>query len=404
MKEAELLKKYGSPIYVYREDILRERANDLLDFAKMLEGMLKIKVSMHYSTKANNNLRILKILKETGMKADSMSPVELQIAEKAGFKLSDLIYVCNNVSQEEMAYVADKGVQLCMDSVEQVRMLGEIRPGTNVVIRINPEEGGVGLCDKVITAGKNARFGIVERDLDDLLKIAEKYNIKITGVHQHLGSCFLDGDVSKYMMGLKAGIEMIKKYLPDIEIFDAGGGFGVPYGNEEKNLNFKMFAEEFSKNFKGFLEKSKIKEIKFEPGRYPVCEAGCILGQVNSIKQSFSKTWVGTDVGMNVLIRPAMYGAVHKIEILPKEFRNEHIIATISGNVCEEGDILGEDVEILKPEAGDIIKIHDAGAYGYSMSSDYTGRLTTAEVLINLQGKDELIRRRETIADVMGRF
>jgi diaminopimelate decarboxylase len=148
-----------------------------------------------------------------------------------------------------------------------------------------------------------------------------------------------------------------------------------------------------------FLSKHKMVEFKFEPGRYVPCEAGYILGTVTAVKKENNRIWVGTDIGMNILVRPSMYDAYHKIEVLNDE--EEYITATIVGDICESGDILGKDRKILKPEVGDVIKIHDTGAYGYSMASSYTGRLRPAEVMINKEGQDTLIRKRETLDDFL---
>lgn len=404
MNEFELLEKYGSPLYVYDESVLIKRINDLLEFAKDLGNKINAKVSMHYSSKANANLHLLKIIKENGMFVDSMSPIELALTQKAGFTSNEIVYVCNNVSQEEMKYVVDQNVLICLDSVSQVEKYGQISPNTSIMVRINPEEGGVGHCEKVVTVGKEARFGIVEKDFEALFEVVKKYNLKIIGVHQHFGSSFFDDDIDGLMNGINIGLNLINKYFPEINIIDFGGGFGVPYNGEEP-LSFDILSEKLSKVLKPFIEKSKVNEIKFEPGRYVVCESGTILGTVNSIKESFSTKWIGTDVGMNVLLRPSMYDAYHKIEIINKENNNgEYIKATIVGNVCESGDILGKDRNVKKAFVGDAVKVYNTGAYGFSMSSSYTGRPTVAEILKEKNGEYRVIRKREKIDDIINRF
>jgi len=397
--------KYGSPVYVYEEVVLNKKVNQMLNFAKDLENRIGAKVKMHYSTKANANLELLRIINKLGMAVDSMSPVELELTKIAGFKNEDILYVCNNVSQEEMKNVVDQGILLCLDSVEQVEMLGKVKPNTNIMIRINPEVRGVGLCDKVITSGKEARFGILEKDFAKLFDVVNKYNLNIVGVHQHLGSSFFDEDIQQYIEGISGGLEIIKKNFPKIKILDLGGGFGVPYEENEKELNLELLSEKLSKVLGEFVKNTNVEEIKFEPGRYVVCESSYILGNVNSIKETSDKTWTGTDIGMNVLIRPSMYDAYHKIEILKEEsLNNEYIVANIAGNVCESSDILGKDRKVLKPEIGDIVKVHNTGAYGYAMSSDYTGRLRPAEVLIEKNANVKLIRKAQTIEDIIKMF
>jgi len=404
MLEKEMISQYGSPVYVYEEEILNKKVTQMLEFAHDLENRIGARVKMHYSTKANANLHILKIINSLGMAADSMSPVELELTKRAGFKLKDILYVCNNVSREEMKAVVDQGILLCLDSVKQVEMLGQVRPNTNIMIRVNPETRGVGLCDKVITSGKEARFGILEKDFSKLFEVINKYNLNIIGVHEHLGSSFLDEDIEQYIEGISAGLEIIRKNFPNIKILDLGGGFGVPYKENEKELDLSLLSEKLSPVLSEFVKNTKVEEVKFEPGRYVVCEASYILGTVNSIKETYDKTWTGTDIGMNVLIRPSMYDAYHKIEIIKEDLETEYIVANIAGNVCESSDILGKDRKVLKPEIGDVVKVYNTGAYGYSMSSDYTGRLRVAEVLVGIDGNVSLIRKAQTIEDIINKF
>jgi len=405
MLEVEMLQKYGSPLYVYDEAILRERINDMMQFALELRNELNVDIKMHYSTKANGNIEILKIIKELGMAVDSMSPLELKLTEMVGFDKKNILYVCNNISQEEMEMIVDKDIMICLDSISQVEMLGQVRPNTKIMIRINPGEFGVGHSKKVITSGKETKFGISEENFDELFKITQKYNLKIIGVHQHLGSSFFNESIDKYIAGVKKGLEVIKNNFNDLEVIDLGGGFGVPYKDEEERLDLKLLAKKLIPLLKEFLNEYKIKEFKFEPGRYIPCEAGYILGKVNAIKSENGKMWVGTDVGMNILVRPSMYDAYHKIEILKQnKVKEEYVIATIVGNVCESGDILGKDRKILKPEVNDIVKIYNSGAYGYSMCSSYTGRTRPAEVLQTIDGEIKLIRRKETIEDIINFF
>lgn len=405
MLENEILKEYGSPVYMYDESILRKRINEMMKLASALESELGVNIKMHYSTKANGNIELLKIVKELGMAIDSMSPLELKLTELAGFKKDDILYVCNNISQEEMKMIVDKEILLCLDSISQVEMLGKIRPNTKIMIRINPGEFGVGHSEKVITSGKETKFGISENNFNELFETAKKYNLKIIGVHQHLGSSFLNESIGQYISGVKTGLEIIKKYFNNLEVIDLGGGFGVPYKEDEERLDLNLLKCKLLPVLREFLSTYKVKELKFEPGRYISCESGYILGKVNSIKNENGKIWIGTDVGMNVLIRPSMYNAYHKIEILKlNNDKDEYITATIVGNICESGDIIGKDRKIKKPEVGDIVKIYNSGAYGYSMSSSYTGRTRPAELLQTVEGKIKLIRKRETIEDIINSF
>lgn len=403
----ELINKYGSPLYVYDEKILRDRINTLKQFEKDLKDNIGEEVKLHYSTKSNGNPYILKIIKEMGVLVDSMSPVELKLDKMAGFTNEDILYVCNNISKEEMSEIIDQGILMCLDSISQLEELGKVRPGSKVMVRINPGSFKVGHSEKVITSGENTKFGVCESNIEKLFETAAKYNIKIIGVHQHLGSLFLNDKIDEYISGVKAGLDIVNRYFKDISIIDLGGGFGVPYKDSEEVLDFDLLVQKLTPILKEFLNKYSNKvEFKFEPGRYIPCEAGYILGRVNSVKNENGKIWVGTDIGMNVIMRPTLYGSYHKIEIIKENMENvKTVTANIVGNICESGDILGKDREVLYPEVGDIVKVYNAGAYGYCMSSSYTGRLKPAEVMINSETKTlKLIRKRETFEDIVSKF
>ena len=404
MEERLLLEKYKSPLYVYDEEVLEDRILDMDNFSKKLEKELGVpKIKMYYSTKANGNLYILKKIQKMGLSIDAMSPVELKLVELAGFDKEDILYVCNNVSADEMVEVVDKGIMICLDSISQVESLGQVRPNIDIMIRINPGLGGVGHSDKVITAGKEAKFGITEANISQLFSACEKYNLKIIGVHQHLGSLFLDNDIDEYITGVESLLRIAQENFSDLEVIDLGGGFGIPYKEAEEKLDLNLLIEKLKPVLSKFISEYHMVEFKFEPGRYIPCEACHILGTVQAVKNENNTIWIGTDIGMNILVRPSMYDAYHKIEVIKNNKRDEenYITATIVGNICESADVLGKDRKILEPEVGDIIKVYDCGAYGYSMASNYTGRERPAEVLIDKEGKDTLIRRRETIEEII---
>ena len=403
----ELLKeiiRYGSPVYAYDETILRNNCKDLLSFATKLEEILHTKVRMHYSTKSNSNLTLMKIIKEEGLSVDCMSPIELAIDEKVGFTKEDILYVCNNITAEEMKMVSEKQLLLCLDSISQVETYGKICPNTEIMVRINPEKGGVGHSKKVITAGKETKFGISEENISKLFEVAEKYQMNIVGIHQHLGSLFLNDKIEQYILGVKSGLEIAKKYFKNLKIIDLGGGFGVPYRPEEERLDFNLLENQLIPVLQNFLaEYGKIEQFNFEPGRYIPCTAGFLVGTVTSIKENDGKIWIGTDIGMNTLIRPAMYDAYHEIEIITQE-PTEKVTANICGNICESGDVLGKDRAVNRPQVGDFAIVYNAGAYGYVMSSSYTGRLKPAEVLIKQNSTIQLIRKPETLEDILEGF
>lgn len=404
----ELLKKYGSPLYIYDYETLKNRCNDMKEFSKNIQEGLekKIKVSVHYSTKANSNPTILSVIEKSGLNVDCMSPFEFMVGEKAGFSRDKMLYVCNNISQEEMDFIYDKGILVCLDSVSQVETWGEKFPNTNIMVRINPGVIGIGHSKEVITSGKETKFGISEENLPLLFEKAEKYNLNIIGVHQHLGSLFLNDKISEYIEGIKAGLEIIKEYFKGVRIVDLGGGFGVPYKPDEEPLDLSLVADKLIPILNNFiLEYKAVEEFKFEPGRYIPCEAGKILGTVTAIKYENETLWIGTDIGMNQLVRPSMYKAYHEIEIISKNNEDvKEVNANICGNICESGDILGENRLVKMPKVGDIVVVNNAGAYGYSMASNYTGRPRPAEIMLTYDKDknsydEKIIRKRENLID-----
>ncbi len=394
-KHLNELKKFGSPLYIYDYDILMERSNQMKAFKEKLEKLIGVTVNIHYSPKANNNPAILEVVKKIGFYVDSMSPLELSISKKSGFKSDEILYVCNNVDEEEMKLIHDSNIKVCLDSVSQVEMWGKLFPHTDIIVRINPGIFGVGHHEKVITSGAETKFGVSEKNMAELLKITRKYKLNIIGIHQHLGSLFLDDQVDHYLDGIKAGLDIIKKYFKGIRIIDLGGGFGVPYKSEEKPLNLDLLAIKLGELLNNFLKEiPNVKEFKFEIGRFIPCEAGILMGKVNAIK-SDRTYWIGTDIGMNELVRPSMYDAYHEVSLLEPR-KAKKINANICGNICESGDIIGKNRVLNLPKVGDVILVHNAGAYGYSMSSNYTGRPRPAEIML-YDDKIKLIRMRDTI-------
>lgn len=401
-----LLKEFGSPLYVYDFSILEDRCRRMKEFSDDLSKGLPegISVSMHYSTKANSNPAILTAVEKSGLNVDCMSPFELEIDQKSGFTTGRMLYVCNNISAEEMSLVHEKGILICLDSISQVETWGKLFPGTDIMVRINPGTTGVGHSKKVITSGKETKFGISEENLPALFDVVKKYDLHIIGTHQHLGSLFLNDKIPDYIAGVKAGLDIVKKHFRDVQIIDLGGGFGVPYKPNEEALNLSHVSSELLPVLNDFVScYPSVREFKFEPGRYIPCESGNLLGTVTAMKYENGTCWICTDIGMNQLVRPSMYDSYHEIEFvcqLHYPDTRPSVLANICGNVCESGDILGKNRLVKLPKVGDIVVVHNAGAYGYSMSSNYTGRPRPAEVMIK-DNVSYLIRKRETVSSLM---
>jgi len=400
----ELAERFGTPLYVYNENLLRKRCQEL----KALSDYSGYKVN--YSAKANTNLSLLNIIKEEKCVVDAMSPGELFINLKAGFSKSQILYVCNNVSREELENAVQNNVLVSVDSLSQIDLYGKINPGGQIMVRFNPGIGA-GHHQKVITAGKETKFGVNPKDLDEVLALLQKHNLKLTGINQHIGSLFMRADeyIAAAELLLSLAQNLPQNIFKQLEIIDFGGGFGIPYHKYEnqERLNLHELSQLLDSLIKNWSKTNNyLGQFFVEPGRYIVAECGILLGEVHVTKNNDDTLYVGTDIGFNVLVRPAMYDSHHDIEVyrLNAQPDNNLIPQTIVGNICESGDILAKKRPLPLIKEGDILGILDAGAYGYVMSFTYNQRLRPAEVLINSQGQARCIRRRETIQDLLAGY
>lgn len=396
-KVFELIKKYGSPLYVYDERILRKSCREMHNL------LPKKNLRVNYSAKANSNIEILKIVRDEDIDVDAMSPGEIYVQKLAGYNADRIFYIGNNVSKEEMQYAINEKVLVSVDSLAQLESFGQINPGGDVAVRFNPGIG-TGHHQKVVTAGKKTKFGVQKDFIPQVKAILEKYNLNLVGIDQHIGSLFLEPDA--YIKGVESLLEIATQFS-GLKFIDMGGGFGVPYHERECRLDLKELSEKLNAVLDEFLKDYDNKDVifKIEPGRYIPAECGVLLGEVYSVKENYGTTYVGTDLGFNVLMRPVLYDSYHAITIIKSnKSENGKEVATIVGNICESGDIIANEREMRKVSEGDIVAVGNAGAYGFSMSSNYNCRLKPAEVLIDKDGNDRLIRRRDTIEDLIRNF
>ena len=395
----KIAEEFGTPLYVYSEDILRRRMKDVAGI------ITKYPYIANYSMKANSNIEILKIALQEKVNCDAMSEGEIRLLLKAGFSPDKIFFVPNNIDAKEMQFAIDNGIMTSLDSVDQLKLYGTLNPGSKCAIRINPGVGA-GHHEKVVTAGKKTKFAIAEEDIDEAIKVAKEYNLKICGINQHVGSLYMEPE--PFLNAVDQFLRIAKKF-PGLEFIDFGGGFGIPYHKLEDEEPFDIYklSIEWTKKLDEFVSSyGSVPLFKSEPGRYCVAESGVILGRVNAIKFNGDRKYIGTDVGMNVLARPVLYDSWHDIEIFSagKAVSGMKEEATITGNICESGDVLCKDRPMPPIKDNDLICVLDAGAYGYSMCYSYNTRLKPAEVMINSDGSYRLIRRRETYEDVFNTF
>lgn len=396
----ELAARYGTPLYVYNENVLRQRCRDLTGLSD-LPGF-----HVNYSAKANTNPALLRIVREEGCHADAMSPGELYMNKLAGFTADKLLYVCNNVSADEMRNAVESGLLVSVDSLSQLDLYGSVNPGGKVMIRINPGIGA-GHHVKVITAGKETKFGIDPTSLDEVRALLARHKLTLAGINQHIGSLFMEPD--NYLNAIDFLLHFVQSDLSDllggIEIIDFGGGLGIPYHkyDEEPRLDMESLGRQLHAKLSQWVDETGYKGKFFiEPGRYVVAECGVLLGTVHAVKLNGPNRYAGTDLGFNVLVRPAMYDSFHDIEIYRENGRPdaELVEQSVVGNICESGDILAKKRQLPLIKEGDVLGVLDAGAYGFVMSSSYNQRPRAAEVLITSDGTPKLIRRRETVEDL----
>ena len=395
----KIVKEFGTPLYVYNEDILRKRMSEVAGI------ITKYPYKANYSMKANSNIEILKIAREENVNCDAMSEGEIRLLLKAGFTPDQIFFVPNNIDANEMQYAIDNGIMISLDSIDQINLYGSLNPGSKCALRINPGVGA-GHHEKVVTAGKNTKFAIAEEDIDEAKRVADSYGLKICGINQHVGSLYMTPD--PFLNAIDQFLRIARKFK-DLEFIDFGGGFGIPYHKLEDEEPFDIFrlSIEWTKRLDEFVKSyGSTPLFKSEPGRYCVAEGGVLLGRVNAVKFNGDHKYVGTDVGMNVIMRPVLYDSWHDIEIISdgKVVKGMKEEATITGNICESGDVLCKDRPMPMIKDNDLICVLDAGAYGYSMCSSYNMRLRPAEVMICSDGSYRLIRRRETFDDIFNTF
>ena len=331
-----------------------------------------------------------------------MSPGEIFMAKHAGFASNEIFYIGNNVSAEEMQYAINEGVLVSADSLSQLEQYGQLNPGGEVAVRFNPGVGA-GHHEKGVTAGKKTKFGIEPKYIPQVKELLKKYDLKLVGINQHIGSLFMSKEAFVQSIG---ALFDIARQFEGLRFVDMGGGFGIPYHKEEDEqpLNIKELGEAMDAElYRCAKEYGTDLKFRIEPGRYVSAECGMILSEVHSVKMNHETKFVGCDCGFNVLQRPIMYDSYHGVEI----YRASDVASkktepvTIVGNICESGDILAKDRELPEIFKGDILGVLDAGAYGFSMASAYNNRLRPAEILIRENGEVVLIREREELNDLL---
>ena len=391
----ELAEEYDTPLYVLSEKRIRDNYNRLHN--ALIRNYKYVRI--YYAAKANSNLTVLKILHSEGAYLDAVSPGEVFMGLTSGYAPDRILFTGTSVRNDELKFLSDANVTINVDSQSELDRLLKIAVPPVLSIRVNPEIGA-GHHSHCITAGPESKFGLWEEDALKAYATAKKARVERFGIHMHIGSGILD--VEPYVLAVEKLLSIAKRVHDEVgvefEFIDIGGGLGVPYKPEDQELDLAAFSTKIVAPFK-----AKIKEyglgkpfLYMEPGRYLVCDASILLTSVNTVKQTPSKKFVGVDAGFNTLVRPTMYGSYHPILVANKLEAADKETYDVVGPICESGDVLAKDRELPLVEEGDLLAVLNAGAYGFSMSSQYNARPRAAEVMIR-QGKAVLVREREQL-------
>lgn len=381
--------QFGTPLYVYDANKIKQQYNVLHNAFKPLD------VKLHYALKALNNINILKILRAEGAGLDAVSIQEIHLGLRAGFTPDQIMYTPNSVAFEEIQEAVELGVVINIDNLSFLEKFGATYGDTKpCCIRINPHIMAGGNAQ--ISVGHiDSKFGISIHQLRHVVRIVENFNIQINGLHMHTGSDIIDADV--FLRGAELLYQAAENF-PNLSFLDFGSGFKVAYKENDLVTNIERVGKKITDSFQQFCQRyGKTLELWFEPGKFIVSEAGKFLVETNVVKQTTSTVFVGVNSGQNHLIRPMFYNAYHHIENISNPEGEEKLYSVV-GNICES-DTFGYDRRLNEVRVGDILSIHNAGAYAFSMSNQYNARLRPAEALV-MDDKIHLIRKRETLKDI----
>ena len=393
MKNSELAflaQEFGTPLYVYDAEKIKCQ---YLRLQKAFDGVKNLRIN--YAVKALSNISVLALLKNIGAGIDTVSIQEVHLGLKAGFAPGKIIFTPNGVSIEEIESAAKLGVKINIDNLSLLEQFGSKHPKTPVCIRINPHVMAGG--NRNISVGHiDSKFGISIHQIPHILRIVENTKMQVNGIHMHTGSDILDIDVFLHASEIlfKTAIQ-----FKELEFIDFGSGFKVPYFDGDIETDIEEFGSRLSERFNLFCkEYGKELTIAFEPGKFIVSEAGFFISKVNVVKQTTSTVFAQIDTGFNHLLRPMMYDSYHRIENISNPNGRNRFYSVV-GYICET-DTFGSNRKISEISEGDFLVFKNAGAYCFTMSSNYNSRFRPAEILYK-EGKGVLINKRETMDDLL---
>lgn len=398
-----LAETYHTPLYVFVEETIRRQC-------RLLKSVISYpKTRIRYACKALTIGAILEIIREEGLSIDASSLNEVKRAGFAGFLPDQIIYTGESASRPVFEALLETKVPINCSSLDQMVLLGQISPGGSVSFRLNPGEGH-GANDKVNTGGPASKHGIYFDQLDEVRRVAEEFNLQITGVHTHVGS---GADLEHWLRINTLTLDVARSFK-GLKFINLGGGLPIVYNPEsDAPMPLEAWGRELSETFQTFAQQYDLNlELQIEPGRFIVAECGYLLGEVQNIKTTPDYTFVLVNTGFTHNPRPAMYGSYHPISFVPlsghvSQRKQKYVIA---GNLCESGDVFTRDEDgRLEPREfseialGEIMVMELVGAYSHAMKSEYNSMNLPASVLVRPDGSFRVIERRGTIDDILRR-
>lgn len=371
---SNVITKVDTPVFITDKSILNKKV-------KNIKEAFGNNCLLYYALKANFNPKIIQSLKDAGIDGiETISPFEINLAKKCGFKDHQILFTGNNCDNYELDYANKHNVMVNIGSVSELKYFAKKYNGSEVSIRINPGFGD-GEFEQIITGGEESKFGIYHSQIEEALKIIKLNNLKLVGLHCHLGSGLYD---TKNFTKMVDFMFNLGNQMENLRFIDLGGGFGVRYKPSDKEIDLSEFALVVDTHYKKYqkLHKNNIKII-FEPGKYLVAESTFLLTKITNIRLQGKQKIVGVNTGFNHIIRPALYSSYHHVINLSNINSHQEEEVKLVGNICESTDIINKNIKIAKPEEGNVLAILTAGAYCSSMSSLYNLRPYAPEVLID---------------------
>ncbi len=382
--------EFGTPLYVYHAEKITEQYN------KLTSAFSNCDTKIFFACKALTNINILKHIKKIGCSVDCSSINEVKMALMAGFDAPDVLYTSNGIHFSEIEEAQSLGVHINIDSLSNLEKFGKKYGHSYPVgIRLRPNIMAGGNL-KISTGHDKSKFGIPVEQLGKILSLVKTYNLFIQNLHIHTGSDIKDAEV--FVKGIEVLFDIIP-HFNELRSIDLGGGFKVPYKEGDGETDIPLLAERITRAFANNPNPNgKPLQVWLEPGKFLVSAAGYFITEVNVIKENNNTVLVGVNSGFNHLIRPMFYDAFHQVENISNPSGPEKIY-TVVGNICET-DTFATDRKITEVRETDLLVFHNAGAYGFEMSSNFNSRLKPAEVLIK-DGKAQLIRRKDEFEDLL---